>query len=524
MSDVSKESALFVEPRFRLAGDRGLLVEYGEGIAPEVNAKVLAMAQLLDAAPPVGLVEVIPTYRSLLLVYEPHQTGPVQLADALKALAVKLDRVAVAEAKTVEIPVCYGGEHGPDIDFVAQRAGVEVEEVALRHSTPEYPIYMIGFTPGFPFLGGLDESLHAPRLETPRLRVPRGSVGIANGQTGIYPVESPGGWRLIGRTPLALCSRGGSAMKQLFKVLSPGGYTTVQDAGRTGFQRMGVPLSGALDKRAYRIANLLVGNDLEAAALEITVVGPRLEVLAEADVALTGAELPIRLNGEALCGWRSFRVKKGDLLEIGQVSSGCRGYLAVSGGLDVPLVMGSRSTYVSGKLGGHGGRALKADDILAACEGGLLSRPRELPGRFIPSYPTDITVRAVAGPQEEFFGGGLDELCKGQYMITPKADRMGYRIQGSAIPIGDGYPKSIISEPSMPGGVQIPPDGQPIILLVEQTVGGYAKAATVVSCDLDRIAQGTPGDMLSFELLSIDRAHALLREQVNALAEIARLW
>jgi biotin-dependent carboxylase-like uncharacterized protein len=313
-------------------------------------------------------------------------------------------------------------------------------------------------------------------------------------------------------------------MKQLFKVLTPGAHTTVQDGGRSGYQRMGVPLSGALDKRAYRIANLLVGNEMEAAALEITIVGPRLEVLAEADVALTGAELPISLNGAHVPGWCSFRVKPGDLLEIGQVTAGCRGYLAVSAGLDVPLVMGSRSTYVGGKLGGHGGRALKEGDILASHEGGLLSRPRELPGRFIPSHPVEISVRAVAGPQEEFFGGGLDELCKGQYMITPKADRMGYRIQGSAIPIREGYPKSIVSEPSMPGGVQIPPDGQPIILLVEQTVGGYAKAATVVSSDIGRIAQGTPGDMLGFELISIDRAHALLREEENDLAELLQLW
>jgi inhibitor of KinA len=206
MATFAEIAGMFNEPRFRLAGDRGLLVEYGEGIAPEVNAKVQAMARLLEAEPPLGVVEVVPSYRSLLLVYEPLQVGPAELENALKTLAEKLGGVAAAKGKVVEIPVCYGGGHGPDIEFVAERAGLCVEEVIARHSSVEYPIYMIGFTPGFPFLGGLDERLHTPRLETPRFRVPGGSVGIANGQTGIYPVESPGGWRLIGRTPLTLFS------------------------------------------------------------------------------------------------------------------------------------------------------------------------------------------------------------------------------------------------------------------------------------------------------------------------------
>ncbi len=317
---------------------------------------------------------------------------------------------------------------------------------------------------------------------------------------------------------------GERGMKSQFRVVSPGAYTTVQDAGRYCYQRMGIPVSGALDQRAYRIANLLVGNAASAAALEITIVGPRLEVLAQADVAVTGAELPLRLNGEPVQLWRSFRVKPGDLLDIGQVSAGCRSYLSVTGGFDVPVVLGSRSTYVGGNLGGYRGRALREGDLLGALEGQVLPSVRELPRRFIDRYPTEIEVRAVAGPQDEFFGGGLQGLCQGQYMITAKADRMGYRLQGAPLSICDGYPQSIVSEPSMPGGVQIPPDGQPIILLVEQTVGGYAKAATVISSDLGRIAQGTPGDTLSFALVTVEHAHAIVREQQQAMDAISQLW
>lgn len=208
MSESRQNSAvgerLYRRTRFKAAGDRGLLVEYGRGIAPEINTRVLAMAQLLESQRPAGLVEVVPTYRSLLLVYNPLETNPSALENEVLALEAGLGEVKLDKPKTVVIPVCYGGEYGPDIDFVAQNSGLSVEEVVARHTAPAYPIYMIGFTPGFPFLGGLDVRLHAPRLATPRHRVARGSVGIAGAQTGVYPLESPGGWRLIGRTPINL--------------------------------------------------------------------------------------------------------------------------------------------------------------------------------------------------------------------------------------------------------------------------------------------------------------------------------
>jgi len=197
-------SALYDRARFRLAGDRGLLVEYGEGIDPEVNRKVRAMAAVLDADRPTGISEVVPTYRSLLLVYDPLVTGPGRLEATLAKLGARLDEIRIPEPRTVTIPVCYGGELGPDLAFVAETHGLTEDEAVRLHTSTPYPIYMIGFTPGFPFLGGLPEQLHTPRLETPRTAVPAGSVGIANNQTGIYPVTSPGGLRLIGRTPVRL--------------------------------------------------------------------------------------------------------------------------------------------------------------------------------------------------------------------------------------------------------------------------------------------------------------------------------
>ncbi len=231
---------LYERARFRIAGDRGLLVEYGDAIDPAINRKVRAMAIALGQQTPQGVVEIIPTYRSLLILYDPFLTDPPQLEEALLRLEERLSEIEIPPPKTVEIPVCYGGEFGPDLEFVAQSHGLSPEEVIRLHSEPVYQVYMIGFTPGFPFLGGLPKILHTPRRETPRTRVPAGSVGIANDQTGIYPIESPGGWQLIGRTPLKIFDpkrsnpfllKAGDLLK--FKPISPDEYRRLAEREET---------------------------------------------------------------------------------------------------------------------------------------------------------------------------------------------------------------------------------------------------------------------------------------------------
>ncbi len=311
-------------------------------------------------------------------------------------------------------------------------------------------------------------------------------------------------------------------MKQ-FSVLAPGAYTTVQDAGRFGFQKMGVPVSGALDRFALAAANLLLGNPPGDAVLEITVMGPKLEALAEADVALCGGDFGMTLNGDPVPCWRSFAVCPGDMLEVHQVKAGCRGYLAVTGGMDVPVVMGSRSTYVGGKIGGFAGRPLAEGDVLPAGGGKRLSGARRIPEEYRPSHPGEITLRAICGPQDDYFDEGLERLFSSSYMVTAKADRMGYRLKGPEIPIGKGMPASIVSEPSMPGSIQIPADRQPIILLVEQTVGGYAKIATVIWADIGKAAQATPGDTVRFSRCGIEEAHRLYRREQEKLARLAQV-
>ena len=305
-----------------------------------------------------------------------------------------------------------------------------------------------------------------------------------------------------------------------FRVISPGSFTTVQDLGRFGFVDRGVPPSGALDLFAARIANLLVGNATDAAVLEATWAGPTLEALGEADVALTGADMVMTVNRELVSGWQSLRVKRGDVLRIGQARSGCRACLAVTGGIDVPVVMGSRATCVKAKIGGLEGRPLKKDDRLSRLPGKTLAEVRRLSGDFIPKYPLDIDLRAIEGPQDEAFASGLETFFSSVYEVTPEADRMGYRLQGPPIHHDKGFPQSIISEPTMPGNVQMPADGQPIVLLVEQTTGGYTKIATVISTDIPRLAQAIPGNRVRFQRVTLEEAHRLYGLHARLLDQI----
>jgi KipI family sensor histidine kinase inhibitor len=201
---------MYKKPRFLLFGDRGLLVEFGAAIDPEINQKVRQIFLSLEKIPIEGINEVIPTYRSVLISYDPFQISAERLKDKVLDLENRLDKWDIPPPETIEIQVAYGDDFGPDLEFVAHHNKLTPEEVIQIHTSTTYLIYMIGFTPGFPYLGGLSEKIFTPRRENPRLMVPAGSVGIANNQTGIYSVDSPGGWQLIGRTPIRLFDPTGS--------------------------------------------------------------------------------------------------------------------------------------------------------------------------------------------------------------------------------------------------------------------------------------------------------------------------
>jgi len=295
-------------------------------------------------------------------------------------------------------------------------------------------------------------------------------------------------------------------------MVKPGWFTSIQDLGRPGQRHYGVPLSGAMDSVALRIANLLVGNPENAAAFEVTLGGAELAFPQGAVVAIGGAEY------SGIPAWRPLALAPGETLKLGDCTRGFRGYVAVRGGLDVPAVLGSQSTYLRGGWGGWQGRKLEAGDSIPIAASAPLNHA--VPGvsaswSLLPSYSSEPILRVLAGAQAEWYGNSLGAAT---YRVLPQSDRMGLRLSGAKLTAKGG--RELLSSGVVPGTVQIPPDGQPIVLGTDaQTIGGYPKAAQVVSVDLPVVAQLRPGDVLKFRTITLAEAQwlTLQREQDLAL-------
>lgn len=299
-------------------------------------------------------------------------------------------------------------------------------------------------------------------------------------------------------------------------VVKGGWLTTVQDLGRYGHQQYGVPVCGVMDSFAAIVANRLVGNPDHAAVLELTLNGPELQFEHDTVLAITGADLSPTIQGHSLPLWQSFVVPRGNRLAFGRPQSGSRAYLAIAGGIDAPLVLGSRSTHCASETGGLKGRPLKAGDCLYS------RRPDKfidrvidtrLPDQLIPRYEQSVTLRIILGPQQDDFQKrALETLTTSTYSVSPQSDRMGYRLTGPPL-IRKGSAQCV-SDGTTTGALQVPPDGQPILLMADrQTTGGYPKIAVVISTDLPRAAQLAPGNTITFEICTVRQAQTLLRQR-----------
>jgi biotin-dependent carboxylase-like uncharacterized protein len=316
------------------------------------------------------------------------------------------------------------------------------------------------------------------------------------------------------------------------EVIKPGLATSVQDAGRPGYYNIGIPISGALDQYSLRAANLLVGNDEGAAALEATLLCPELRFHASAIIAVTGAEATPKINGEARPRNESFAVLANDRLSFDFMKLGARIYIAVSGGIDVPQVLGSRSTYALGALGGFAGRKLSAGDVLSTGNAKPGARAgRALGGDLIPTFPKSLELRVLTGL---YFHRITEESAKtffeDTWIVAPEADRIGYRFRkGRALsfrerkqPFGAGSDPSNIVDAGYPyGSIQVPGGVEPIILHRDAVSGGgYAMIGTVISADMDRIAQMQPNNLARFVELDMDAA---LKARAAYTSRVARL-
>jgi biotin-dependent carboxylase-like uncharacterized protein len=313
------------------------------------------------------------------------------------------------------------------------------------------------------------------------------------------------------------------------EIIEPGLGSTVQDLGRPGYYNVGIPPSGALDLRSALVANLLVGNDDGAALIESPYMGPKLRFTDPTVVAVTGGRMDVKLNGQDVPQWESFEVAAGDELSFGYLQEGARIYIAVAGGIDVPAVLGSRSTYAIGAFGGFSGRPLQAGDVVPTGKGNGRAG-QSVPEHLRPTFSREIDVRVVMGLYDyRLTSAGRASFLESEWTLTPVADRMGFRYSGPTLeweervqPFGAGSDPSNIVDAGYPiGSIQVPGGVEPIILHREAVSGGgYAMVATVISVDMDVVAQCSPGTRTRFREVSLDEALAarhVARERTEQL-------
>jgi len=545
------------------AGDAALLLE----ITPLVldgNAAARIAAVIRAAAVP-GVIDVVPGASTVLVTFRPGEdlaSELLRLAGGASPAGPQAGSPAV-DPLVVDPLVIDTVYDGPDLGDVAARTGLTIAEVIARHEAAEYRVGWLGFSPGFAYLTGLDPRLAVPRLDTPRVAVPAGSVAIAGGLAAVYPAQSPGGWRLLGRTaaavwdpdrdPPALFSPGRrvrfravgrlddaqaahftvperpnpdevpapaylsrETSHESIEVTRPGPLTTIQDLGRPGLAHLGVPRSGAADAGSLQLANELVGNDPGAAALEVTLGRLELRFRFGALVAVAGAPAPVRLSrpGEeparpGPAHETAFTVPAGSVLRLGAPAAGLRSYLAIGGGIDVTPVLGSRSTDI---LSGLGPRPLRPGEVLPVARArsrhdrGNAPQPRGAGRRVATDLPASAgaaaatVLRVIPGPRDDWFAAAaLGTLAGSDYEVTAASNRSGLRLAGP--PLRRTRTEELPSEGMAAGALQVSHDGQPILLLADHpATGGYPVIGVVVTADLDVAAQLRPGQRVTFRL------------------------
>jgi KipI family sensor histidine kinase inhibitor len=528
-------------------GGTGFLVDL-----PGLDA-VRALHRELVADAPGPVVDVVPAARTVLVTFERPREAAVVRAWLDAAIRRSGEAVAVPDAvpddapapaldvPQVEIPVVYDGA---DLADVAAWARVSPEEVVARHAGRVYEAAFGGFAPGFTYLVGVDPVIAAPRLPTPRTQVPAGAVALAGDLTAVYPAESPGGWRLLGRTdrrmfdvdrdPPALVAPGahvrfrpvrgtargrvgpgpgrrraagdGDGDERTLTVLSPGPLALVEDGGRPGLAAIGVGRSGAADRGAAALANRVVGNEPDAALLEVTLGGLVLRAERPAVVALAGAVVPATADGVPVGPGAPLLLPAGAVLRLGAPVRGLRTYVAVRGSVVVERVLGSRSHDV---LSGLGPRPLRAGDGL-----GVGSPPRTWPpvdvapvrhgaGERRPGE-RETTLRVLPGPRPEWFVAQAWRTLGEPRTVSADSNRVALRLDGPRVA---RVPGDLPSEGLVRGAIQVPPDGRPVLFLADHPVtGGYPVIGVVPPDDVDRAAQLRPGDRLRLRPTTAPRA------------------
>lgn len=536
--------------RILTASDRTLLVE-----AADLD-EAMRLNLAWDGVP--GVVERIPGARTVLVRFDPVRVSAAALAAALEATTV--DAEHVAHTRETSIPVHYDGE---DLDEVATLLGVSAEEVVNRHLAAEWQVAFSGFAPGFGYTVGSDPLFDVPRRSSPRTRVPSGSVALAGHFTGVYPRESPGGWQLIGRTDAAMwdidrdppallspgtlvrferagresagslsLSKGGSSEnpdessdtprvderhavaapdglrfpngERSIEVVRPALQMLVQDLGRFGHAALGVSASGAADRTALRDANRAVGNTPGTAALEI-VGGATVRLHGDGVAAVAGARGELTLTDAAgiersVPHGIPFATVDGDELRLGAPTHGLRYVLAVRGGILAPDALGS---LAADTLAGLGPAPLTAGDVIAVGADAPHAVDPFAQPRALPASGDLVELDITLGPRDDWFtAAALDVLTGQEWLVTPRSDRVGIRLQGET-PLERAVSGELPSEGAVTGAIQVPPDGQPVLFLPDHPLtGGYPIIGALTDACLDLAGQLPPGARVRFRVVS----------------------
>ncbi|KHK99624.1 hypothetical protein LK09_02655 [Microbacterium mangrovi] len=497
-------------------GERALLVE------TDGQAAVLALHAALAASRPDVVTELVPAARTVLVRFAaPDAATAVRTWIGHAASDPAAD--APPEAEPVVLDTVYDGD---DLESTAAILGISADALVAAHTAAAWRVAFTGFAPGFGYLVSEDWPYDVPRLDAPRTRVPAGSVGLAGGFSGAYPRETPGGWRLIGRTdaplfvpeasspallapgapvrfrpvrasaapaaPAAVSEIGGFGVPGI-RVVAPGVFASIQDLGRPGLGALGVARSGALDRAALRRGNRLVGNDETAAGIEAVLGGFRAVATRDTWFAVTGARGPILLDGRPVDQDAATLWPAGTELHLDWYAAGARAYLSVRGGLAVPAQVGSRSTDT---MSGLGPASLRPGDALPLGEPAHPVPPNDLAPWDAP--PDELEVALAPGPRaDRFAASALPVLFESRWVVSAQADRVGVRLEGPELERtrADELP----SEGMVPGALQVPPWGRPTILLADGPVtGGYPVIAVIPDAALDAIGQARPGTGIRF--------------------------
>ena len=521
-------------------GDCAWLFEAAGTDPRERLARVLELAERLWELRIPEVHDVVTSFETLAVHFDP--TDGERVMRWLQSVAPPSVGADATTGRVIEVPVEYGGACGPDLADVAASLAIAPEELVRLHSDAEYTVAALGFSPGFPYLMGLPQPLELPRRTTPR-PVAAGSVAIAGTQAGIYPCASQGGWHVIGRTPVNLFDPDSPSPSLLktgdrvrfisrsydkpaspangvsattltggLEVLDAGGFTTVQDTGRPGYQHLGVSPGGATDPVMAAVVNRLVGNPDEAAVLECAMRGPVLRFHETSRVAWLG------WNDDK--AGRPVDLQAGEEIDFRRRTSALRGYLAVAGGIDVPRVLGSRATDVRAGFGGLHGRVLRSGDRLPVGRPPAGPHAGDWRVNWPQALPADdlLDLRFLPGAQHSWFTEETRRAFRGSiYQVSSMSDRMGVRLDGTALERDETA--EMLSQPVVTGSVQVPPDGRPIVLMAErQSIGGYPQIAHVISADVPKLARAWPGTRLRFREVTLDEAREAWRAHQRDLA------